>query len=48
MSKTYEIIWSYAEDRYVIRQAFPWQLLKPQFTGTFEACKTYLENLSPR
>jgi len=48
MNPAYEVIWSYAEDRYIVRKAFPWQLVTPEFVGSFEACNAYLSRLCPR
>jgi hypothetical protein len=43
----YEIIWSYREDKFVIRSVMPFGNVVPRFIGTHAECKKAINNFNP-
>ena len=38
---TYEVIWSYREDKYLVRPFIGLSLVKPKLVGTLEECNRW-------
>jgi len=44
----FEVIWSYADDAYIMRKLMPYNMITPEFIGSAEDCKAWmLANVQP-
>lgn len=46
--KTYEVIWSYANDRYITRPFDGLSRISPLFVGSLDECNDYIKKNTSR
>jgi len=47
MDYVYEVIWSWARDKYIVRPVCTWSSITPNFIGTYDECIAHLRNCFP-